>query len=208
MKYLRRTLADWMYIFFQVLSVPYEFFLFTWFRVRVYRPEEFSLPSGSLLVANHQSKLDPFFITYGVGVKNWISILPTRYPVISEYMKIPVLGFLISLIGGYDVGATPIIRMKKLLYTRDILLHHKNTLLIFPEGKINRTIDVDYEGFQDGIKKLLVEDVPVVFVRLTGLNRKSFSRPFDNVERSICYSKVFRYESIEEKLRQMSEFYK
>lgn len=179
-------------------------------RIRIIRPNNFHIPKGGvLLISNHQSKFDPFAITCGVGMKNFVnSICPTRYPVTSEYMRRPFLGRVISLIGGYDIGDTTVERMKKLLYTRELLVAKKQNVLIFPEGKINRTIDLSTEEFQKGVEILFRNNIPIIFVRLTNLNTITWLNFFKKTEKTIRYSNILINATSEEKMNKMIEFYK
>jgi 1-acyl-sn-glycerol-3-phosphate acyltransferase len=199
-----------VFIFLQYLLTPiFNRFYFYVFRICVIKPKNFSISKrGVLFISNHQSKVDPFIITGGVGIKNFIrSVCPTRYPVMSLYMQKPFTGKIIALIGGYDIGSTSFERMKQLVFTRDLLLHKKQNVLIFPEGKINKTIDVHHEDFQKGIQILFKENIPIVFVRLTGIHSITLSNFYKNFEKAIKYSEVIDNVSAEEKIKKMIDFY-
>ncbi len=206
MKIAMRYLSDTMYIFTQILSIPYEFFIISYFFIKINRPKNFVLPSGVLLISNHQSRLDPFIITYCTGFKNLRKILPMRFPVTPEYMKRPILGKLIKLIGGYNIGDTPLERMRKLLYTRDIL-NRKSNVLIFPEGKISKTSHIDCSEFKDGISVLFETKAPIVFVRIENFHSFSFRRNHSLHKKSITYSEIIESGTVEEKINLMKKFY-
>ena len=167
----------------------------------------FKIEPGTLIVANHQSKFDPFLISYHVGYRNWLPLIPIRYPVTHEYMSGGILRIFISLLGGYNIGETPVQRLKGLARTRE-LLKSKYSVVIFPEGKINYTAD-DIDTFKRGVEMLFSYNYPVVFVRLEGLNRP-LQFPFwsNKQNRSISYSAFYGEEvSANEKVSLMLQFY-
>jgi 1-acyl-sn-glycerol-3-phosphate acyltransferase len=120
-----------------------------------------------------------------------------RYPVSSKYIRNPI-GMLIRLFGGYDIGLTPLERAKKLLYTRD-LIHNGYTVLLFPEGKINNQ---GLGEFQRGMDMLIQEDIPILLVRIYGMNaRKVFKKV------RLKFSNVITGIGPEDKARQIAEFF-
>ena len=191
----------------QLCSIPFEIFIKRYFYINVKRPQSFDLPQGVLFIANHQSRIDPFLIIYCVGFKNFRNVLPTRFPITSEYMSRPFVKHILTSFGGYNIGASPIERMKKLLYTRDIL-RRKGSVLLFPEGRINKSGSIDCSQFKDGAAILFYEDTPVVFVRLTGFLGFSWRTPMGAGKRVLAYSEVILEGTPEEKLEKMQEFYR
>jgi len=202
-KYLSFNL---LYFIAQIATTPYCIFLKFFFRVTVYHPSKFNVPNGTLILANHESKLDPFFVIYNLGARNLISILPFRAPVTSKFMVRPILGKLISLIGGYNIGETPIERAKKLLFTKNLLAQGQ-TVLLFPEGKIIKRGHIKHEEFKKGAHMLFSQNYPVVFVRLIGLNKMSFKHPFKKYKRHLHYSPVIKSSDINYKIKMMEEFF-
>ena len=200
-------LRTW-FVIIQFLTVPPNFVFTRILHLTVERPHDFKIPHGTLIIANHQSKIDPFLISYHVGIKNWTSIVPIRYPVTPDYMNKHIMGFIICLFGGYNIGNTPLERLKKLVYTRE-LLRQKYSVVLFPEGKIVRDRDRVAE-FQKGAHMLFNENYPLVFVRLTGLNRKHYLRFWKNKDKNIklIYSKCYD-ETVDpkEKIEAMVSFF-
>lgn len=197
--------ADTVLALMQMASIPYNIFLKYYFRVTVYRPPGLVVPPGTLILANHQSKIDPFLVTWNLGIRNLMAILPTRYPVTHEYMQRPFVGALIRFLGGYDIGATPLESAKKLLFTKS-LLEHNRTVLLFPEGKIVREGNM-HEEFRRGAHMLLSQKCPVVFVRLEGFNVASFRHPHASKKMHIHYSQILKSSDTEYKVKEMERFF-
>ncbi len=200
-------IKNFWYTFVQLLSTPLEIFIIKYFYINVRRPKSFDLPQGVLFIANHQSRVDPFLIIYCVGFKNFKNVLPTRFPITPTYMSRPFFRHVLTSLGGYTIGDNPIERMKKLLYTRDIL-RRKDSVLLFPEGRINKTGHIDCSLFKDGASILFYENTPVVFVRLTGFLGFSWRTPVGAGKRVLEYSEVILEGTPEEKLEKMQDFYK
>jgi 1-acyl-sn-glycerol-3-phosphate acyltransferase len=151
--------------------------------------------------------MDPFLISYHIGVKNWTTIVPIRYPVTHEYMSGKIITLFIKLFGGYNIGETPLQRLKGLTLTRD-LLRKKYSVVIFPEGKINYT-EQEVAAFRKGVEMLFSYEYPVVFARLTHLNRKDrFAFWRSSHRASIEYSRLFpQHSSKTEKINHMLTFF-
>jgi 1-acyl-sn-glycerol-3-phosphate acyltransferase len=138
---MKRSLVKTWFIIIQILTIPANLFLTKLLRLKVDRPSDFKITHGTLIIANHQSRVDPFLISTHIGFKNLHHTLPIRYPVTPEYMHRPILGFCIRLLGGYNIGNDPLERLKKLIFTRS-LLKHGYSVVLFPEGKITRDKDM------------------------------------------------------------------
>ena len=188
----------------QLATTPLDWWLSRRIGLRVHVPNNFYVPRGTLVLANHRSLFDPFLVTYHLGSQNWYTSVPTRYPVESFYASRPILGSVIKMLGGYDIGATSMERAKKLLYTRD-LLDRRHTVLLFPEGKIVNEGEV-VEEFQQGVKMLFAHDYPTIFVRLSGFNTKSFFHPGTVTDARISYSEVIRGD-VATKLERLRQFF-
>lgn len=195
------------FVCIQLMTIPVNFVLTRLLRITVKRPYDLRITHGTFIVANHQSKIDPFLITYHIGIRNWTNVVPVRYPVTPDYMERTILGFFIRLFGGYNIGTTVMERMQRLLLTRDFL-RQGYTILLFPEGKIVRDSDM-VADFERGAKVLFSENVPIVLVRLTGLNAKHKFHFWKNPSATLEYSECLSPEmSIEAKINRMLEFYK
>lgn len=204
---IKLKIINLWYTFVQLCSAPFEIFIMKYFYINVHRPQSFDLPQGVLFIANHQSRVDPFLIIYSIGFKNFINVLPARFPITAEYMSRPLIKHILTSFGGYNIGANSIERMKKLLYTRDIL-RRKGSILLFPEGRINKTGKIDCSSFKDGAAILFYENTPIVFVRLTGFSDFSWRTRTGADKRVITYSEVILEGTPEEKLEKMQEFYR
>ncbi len=201
-----RILAKTWFCWAQFLTIPFNILFTMLLKLKIERPNTFTIEHGTLIIANHQSKVDPFLISHHVGFQNLWKTLPIRYPVTPEYMNKPITGFIIRLLGGYSVGESSLERMQKLLYTRQ-LLKEGYTVVLFPEGKIVRDKDM-VEQFQKGVHVLFSENYPMIFVRLTGLNDVHKYHFWKNSRALFEYSDFMgRNVSPEEKVRVMLNFY-
>lgn len=190
----------------QLLTIPANFVLTRILKLKVSRPTGFKISRGTLIIANHQSKIDPFLISYHIGIKNWSTMIPIRYPVTHEYMELPILSFFIKLLGGYNIGKTAMERLKKLAFTRD-LLKKGYSVVLFPEGKISREVEKINE-FQRGAEMLFTYNYPVIFVKLTGLNDKHKYHFWKNKSTKFEYSEFLGVDvPAAKKVEAMMEFY-
>lgn len=124
------------------------------------------LQAGSLVVANHQSPLDPFIVLAHMPFLAFLELLPIRFPVTHGYMSKKRWQAL-RLVGAYDIGVTPREKMMGLYRARQYL-RHEVTIFLFPEGKVNRTGQVG--ELQRGLQFLMAENTPLMFVRLQGFH--------------------------------------
>jgi len=197
------ALDSWL-ITTQLTTCPLDWWLSRRIGLSVQVPNNFYVPRGTLVLANHRSIFDPFLVTFHLGSQNWYRTIPTRYPTKSFHADRPILGPTIKMLGAYDIGRTSMERAKKLLYTRD-LLDRQYTVLLFPEGKIVDEGAV-VEEFQRGAKMLFANDYPTVFVRLSGFNTDSFLHPDTVLDARMHYSEVIRGDA-DTKLERLRQFF-
>lgn len=149
-------------------------------------PENISvLTNGSLLVANHQSKMDPFIVLAHLPFSTFRKIVPIRFPVHHDFMKLRRFRYPLSLLGAYDIGGTPWAKMLGLLRTKKYL-DDGTTIFLFPEGKINQAAVGEFE---QGIELFIKDGRQIILVRLDGLER-SLGALF-RTGNSIRFGKVF-----------------
>lgn len=188
----------------QLATYPLDWWMSRRIGLRAHVPRNLYVPSGTLVIANHRSMLDPFLITYHLGSHNWFSTIPMRCPVTSTYARRPIVGHALKMLGAYDIGKTSIERAKKLLFTRG-LLDHERTVILFPEGKlVEKGIVVD--EFQQGAKMLFAHDYPTLFVRLSGFDTNSFLHPDTVTDARMVYSEIIRGDGAM-KIERMREFF-
>lgn len=200
------TVSKSWFFFIQFLTIPANYTLTKLLRLTIVRPKDLKITHGTLIIANHQSRVDPFLISYHIGARNLLTTVPIRYPVTPEYMKRFILGFFIRLLGGYNIGDNPLERLKKLVFTRK-LLKDGYTIVLFPEGKITRDSDM-VDDFKKGANMLFNENYPVVFVRLIGLNDKHRLHFWKKKQTMLIYSKHYDASiSKETKVEAMIDFF-
>jgi 1-acyl-sn-glycerol-3-phosphate acyltransferase len=195
-------LENFIFLFFQVVSSPFDFILTLFFKVTIIKPKNFKVPRGVLIISNHQSKIDPFLVIYNLGFFNLLRTLPSRFPVTHSYMKKWFVGTLIYFIGGFDIGNDSAHRMKKLLFIKS-LLKKKRMVLIFPEAKIIKESSIDFSEFKKGVFFLLKEkNTPVLFIKIEGLNQAGQKN-----SRKIKYSDVLISDDVDMKIEKMQDFF-
>ena len=205
-RHIVRSVTRMWFRLIQIMTIPANAVVTWLLRLTIHRPQNLVVQQGTLIIANHQSKIDPFLISYHIGFKNIFRTIPIRYPVTPEYIRRPLLGKCIQLLGGYTIGETPIERLHQLIYTRT-LLKSGYTVLLFPEGEINRDSDMVID-FKRGAHVLFNEQYPILLVRLTGLNKIHRFRFWKNKGASLTYSEYLdASHSPTDKIEYMEKFY-
>ncbi len=173
--------------FFQFLAY---FILYIPLRL-IYRNQHFyasnieALSRGSLIIANHQCKFDPFIIMGNLPFFVFLRIIPARFPTKQEFMEVPFFGFFLKFLGCYSVGTTKKEKMGVLLRTCEFL-RNGETIFLFPEGSISHS---KMKGFQKGIEFFMKEAGLIIFVRLEGFNDKIRNHLLSS-KRKIFYGEV------------------
>lgn len=200
-----RTFLNTLLIISQWATRPFIFFFGLILRIHVEQPDPFLIPPGTLILANHQSYLDPFLIAFYLGYKNWLHLLPIRFPVKSSVIRNPWVALPIRALGGYNIGSTPIERARKLLLTRE-LIETRRTVILFPEGTITSNGEM-IGDFKMGAQTLFSTGCPIVCVRLKGFTKQAFVKSFLTNGFSIAYSELI-LGTPERKLAAMTGFFK
>ena len=162
--------SDYIIGFFQLLvyiffAYPIRFF----YRADTTIPKNINkLQKGSLLVANHQSLLDPFIILAHIPLFTFIKILPISFPTCAQVMNKPILSRILKLFGCFNIGNNNKEKMLSLFYIRE-LLKQRRTVFLFPEGKMIKKENIG--EFQQGIQFFINECRNAVFVRMKGFNK-------------------------------------
>lgn len=147
------------------------------------------LKRGSLIVANHQSELDPYIVLSQIPFLVGLKILPIRFPVCDKYMNARFFSKLLPLLGCYNIGLTKKENMLALFYTRK-LLREGETIFLFPEGGISR--DDKLKEFKKGIEFLIGESKNVLFIKLQGFNEKKWTDLSEG--RKMSFSSVEKFD--------------
>lgn len=124
--------------------------------------ENIPAEGGLVIAANHQTYIDPFWITIPVR-------RPVRYLAWSEAFKNPVLGRPMEWLGAWPLVVE---RGNPTAYRRSIQwLRGGGVVMIFPEGS-RAYADGEFSKFKTGAVRLALEaGVPVLPVTLRGGNR-------------------------------------
>lgn len=143
-----------------------------YYRAKRQLPENLDvLRRGALIVSNHQSKVDPFFVLACIPFRTFFRLLPIRFPILDKYYHNswynPRLFPILTFLGCFPVGETSDERMQTMFYIRS-LLKQGTTVFIFPEGKIMKGKDIG--GLQQGIDFFTKDAAQIIFVRIQGLN--------------------------------------
>lgn len=179
----QKNLPAWIVVVFQVCA-----YIFVALSLRLlYRAQRFlpknigTLSRGSLLIANHQSLLDPFIVTANLPACVFFRLVPIYFPVHHFWISKRVFRNILPCLGCYDVGDTRKEKMLALFYTHQ-LLTQKKTVFLFPEGEISKE---EIKEFKRGIEYFIQVAVNVVFVRMEGFHSASM-----RTKRKLFYSEV------------------
>lgn len=172
-----------------------------YFRADRNRPASiYGLRRGSLIVANHQSILDPFIILAHLPFRSFLNVIPVRFPTSHAYYS--KLSFLAG-VGAYDIGADKRERMLGLFRTRKYLIDGKSVML-FPEGKISPSRSVGMSEFQEGITFLTDVARRSVFVRMDGFHQSEWLKIW-SARRSMAFSEVQSFQGEAKDARTLRE---
>jgi 1-acyl-sn-glycerol-3-phosphate acyltransferase len=192
------------WIFFQALSVPFTTLLLKVLRVKVVYENSVPFEKSCLVISNHESKLDPFFILTSYSLESIVRGIPFRFPVDEEYMKKKFLGRVISFFGGFSVGSTMGERAKSLFYIRNIL-GKNGSVLIFPEARLVDT-NHRFEDFQKGYTYLVTGKTQIILVRLEHFHNYQ-KKIFDKKRPVITFRTIPSSTKKEDALKIIKEFY-
>lgn len=130
-----------------------------------------TLKKGSLVAANHQSFMDPFFVIMSLPFVTFLRLIPIRFPTSGEIFDHPKYNPrffpVLKLLGCFSIGKNVTQRMAAIFYVRE-LLQARKTVFLFPEGKITQEKNV--RELKSGIDFFIKDCVNVMFVRLRGFN--------------------------------------
>ncbi len=149
------------------------------------------LRRGSLLISNHQSMVDPFYVLAHLPLNHFLRILPIRFPtdgkVYASSFYNPKLFPILTLLGCFSVGVTKAEKMRAIFYIRG-LLKKRETVFLFPEGEIIKERNV--KDLKRGIDFFIDDALNVLFVRISGLNGVKRTL-HDTVKCTITFGEVF-----------------
>lgn len=145
-------------IAYAVVRVLFQPFFHVYFRYERIGREHFPKRGPVIVAANHRSFLDPFVIAT-------MARRPMHYVAKTEIFDIPVVGRLVSMLGGFPVqrGAGD----AEMIATAEAILERGDILLMFPEG--TRTRPGPLGRPRRGVGRLALETgAPVVPVAVIG----------------------------------------
>ena len=121
--------------------------------------EHIPVRGGLVIAANHQTYVDPFWVTVPVGI-------PIRYLAWNEAFKWPVVGRALELFGAWPLVLD---RGNPTAYRRSLnWLRAGGAVMIFPEGE-RAFADAKFARFKVGAARLALEaEVPILPVTVRG----------------------------------------
>jgi 1-acyl-sn-glycerol-3-phosphate acyltransferase len=174
-------------------------------RIKINKPDNLIIKPGTLIISNHQSKSDPFFIAYHMGWKNALTNFPLHFPTTHEFMTIPILGWYLWSLNCFNVGITTFDKAKILLKIRDLLKQNK-TVVLFPEGQRIK-VGNEVEEFHPGFDILLRDKAPILMVRIYNFNNWSIFNP-KKKQVTMDFKELSNELTLDEKKSIISSFYR
>lgn len=160
------VLWSWAQFYPHTVELLCELLLAPMYRVRAHGPGQAAIPRQGpvLLIANHSSYFDPFWV--GVVVPRRVRPMMT-----SRFFDLPVVRWLmVSVFQAIRVQATLVRREVPELQEALAVLRQGGCLLVFPEGRLRRSPDQLLQPFGQGVWHLLKElpETPVVILWIEG----------------------------------------
>ncbi|WKK79474.2 lysophospholipid acyltransferase family protein [Marivirga arenosa] len=138
-------------------------FLFSFFNRIIYKVEgksHFKRGQNYVIISNHTSFLDTPAIPQAIDA-------PFKALAKKELTKIPVFGFLLKMITEVVDRSNPASRQKSKNRLNEVL-KNENSILVFPEGTMNRT-DKPLQNFYDGAFRIAIDaQAPILPVVIKG----------------------------------------
>lgn len=155
----RTTFPQWA---LEILRPVVGFFSRLFWKIEFYGVENVPQRGGVIIAANHQTYIDPFWLS--LRVKR-----PTRYLAWSAAFRWPIVGTCLTWLGAWPLaleGSDPAAIRRSLQWLRD-----GGAVVIFPEGG-RSTATGSLERFKAGAVRLALEaNVPILPVTIKGGNR-------------------------------------
>ena len=138
-------------------------FLFSFFNRIIYKvegKEHFKKGQNYVIISNHTSFLDTPAIPQAIDA-------PFKALAKKELTKIPIFGIIIKTITEVVDRSNPRSRQKSKDRLNEVL-KNENSILVFPEGTMNRT-DKPLQGFYDGAFRIAIDaQAPILPVVIKG----------------------------------------
>ncbi|WP_296620707.1 1-acyl-sn-glycerol-3-phosphate acyltransferase [Marivirga sp.] len=138
-------------------------FLFSFFNRIIYKVEgkgHFKKGQNYVIISNHTSFLDTPAIPQAIDA-------PFKALAKKELTKIPIFGIIIKTITEVVDRSNPRSRQKSKDRLNEVL-ENENSILVFPEGTMNRT-DKPLQGFYDGAFRIAIDaQAPILPVVIKG----------------------------------------
>lgn len=160
------ALWSWALFFPPAVELLCELVMVPLYRIRAHGPGRDAIPPRGpvILIANHSSYFDPFWVAKLVPRK-------IRPLMTSRFFDLPVVRWLmVSVIQAIRVQATVVRREVPELQEALAVLRQEGCLLIFPEGRLRRGVETLLQPFGQGVWHLLKElpETPVVVLWIEG----------------------------------------
>ena len=152
------TVGAWLTLFRPALELTAEIVLWPVYRIAGRGPGVAAMPARGpyLVIANHAAWLDPLFLAKVVQAP----IIPMMT---SKFYDLPVIAFLMRVIGTIRVPDSAYRREAPELKDAVRALDHGEALIVFPEGFLRRKEEVPLRRFGRGVWQILHDrpDTPI-----------------------------------------------
>ncbi|MEM3074532.1 MAG: lysophospholipid acyltransferase family protein [Candidatus Pacearchaeota archaeon] len=192
-------MKNYFIVFNQMIIWSVMFIIFPFYKISI-RQNRFKLDKSKkyLIVSNHVSKIDPFLITRFFPKSNKFKLLPYRYLTTDDYFKKWYIRWFLYFCGCFSTSKERN-NGKKPLEIAQELINKRETIFIFPEGKLNPKGKMD-KSIPIGVGAIYLEknnpDLYLVPVKIEYPEKRKIR---------ITYKKPFRHKSFPNNLKPLAE---
>lgn len=146
-----------------------------------------------IIAANHPTRLDAFIVLAAMPFKEYIKILPVRFITAEKYMNKWYQKLYMVPLG---CVSTEIKNKKPIEYYKE-LLEDKQTIFIFPRGKLDKKNDLGEAKAGVMVLEKDVEKSMIIPVKIEKMKNKKLSVEFKKIFRHKKFSKNLKKDSLE-----------
>lgn len=182
----------WQFVTYFIIGIPLRIIF------NVHRTVDFKFEKGKkyIIASNHPSRADPFLICYSLPLKTFVKLIPFRFITAYEYLKIPLIGQILSL---YGCISTKKVKDIKVLDRAINLSQKGETLFVFPKGELQK--DNKDQKPKVGVVYLEreIEEGHIIPVNISITSKGIFKKT------RIYYKKSIRHKSYPEDLQPLAD---